>query len=383
VSVAVIYGLLWPNRSSPDLAFYLFPWLDHIRSAGPVAAFAAPFSNYTPPYLYLLSAASLLGLSDLATVKLVAVGAVALLSVAVWRLLRALGSDSAADGAVVALLLPTVVLNGPMLGQCDALWAAPCLMAVAAAVERRPVAMATWAGLAFAVKAQAAFIAPFALVVIARDRKWPPLLIPPAIYFLMVAPAWAAGWPIGDLLTVYAHQFGYKELLSNAPNLWALPAAITGRAPPHVLFTLGYGLAACAVALYLWKAPRRTMDAALLAALLFPFVLPKMHERFFFLADMLSFAAAFADRRMVAVFVAVQAGSLLSLLAYGTDLAPLNVLGSLAMAFALYRTAMPGRSHQRHSPATSTGHSVQPGDPFDQGRAQPGARIEPSVGLDL
>src|SRR3569623_2960483 len=39
-----------------DMTEFLAPWFDHIVAAGPIAAFARPFGNYTPAYLYLLAA---------------------------------------------------------------------------------------------------------------------------------------------------------------------------------------------------------------------------------------------------------------------------------------------------------------------------------------
>src|SRR3569623_1163472 len=39
-----------------DMTEFLAPWFDHIVASGPIAAFARPFGNYTPAYLYLLAA---------------------------------------------------------------------------------------------------------------------------------------------------------------------------------------------------------------------------------------------------------------------------------------------------------------------------------------
>src|SRR4051794_30818258 len=156
----------------PDLKDFLFPWLSHIREAGPVGAFSVPFSNYTPPYLYLLAASSLLGLPPLATIKLLSVLGTLWLALAVRHLLSTLRSERANEAAALSLLIPSVSLNGPLLGQCDAMWVGCCLFAVASAIEKRTYRMAAWAGLAFAFKAQAVFVAPFALAIVLRERRW-------------------------------------------------------------------------------------------------------------------------------------------------------------------------------------------------------------------
>ncbi len=337
VSVVVLYAALG-LFAGPDLDHFLFPWLAHIRQAGPIAAFSAPYSNYTPAYLYLLTSVSVLGLSPLVTVKLLSVLGTLWLALTVRQLLIALGSERHDEAALLSLLLPTVILNGPFLGQCDAIWVGCCLIAVAAAVEKRILAMAAWAGLGFAFKAQALFLAPFALALVIRERKWAALLIPPLAYLLAVGPAWMAGWPLDNLLTIYTRQVGYTHWLSTAPNLWALPAIFypTGTA---LLTGLAYTLAVVAAALFVWRFPRRSLlAAALFSAILVPWLLPKMHERYFLLADLLSFCLAYVDRRGIPIFLTVQAGSLLSLFAYGTTFDALNVAGSVSMTAGLVLT---------------------------------------------
>ena len=341
VQVSVSLALLYPALglfAGPDLHHFLFPWLAHIRETGPIAAFASPYSNYTPPYLYLLTSVSALGLSPLVTIKLLSVLGTLWLALAVRQLLIALGSERHDEAALLSLLLPTVVLNGPFLGQCDALWVGCCIIAVAAAVERRTIAMAAWAGIGFSIKAQAIFIAPFALALVIRERKWIAILIPPLAYLLAVAPAWMAGWPLDDLLTIYSRQLRYTHWLSTAPNLWALPAIFIPKGTPALMIAADIATA-IAIALFIWRFPRRSLlAAALFSAILLPWFLPKMHERYFLLADLLAFCLAYVDRRGIPIFLAVQAGSLLSLFAYGTDLDALNVAGSVAMTMALLLT---------------------------------------------
>src|SRR5215203_6690557 len=51
-------ALYWFKRP-PDMGIYLEPWFRHILHHGPIQAFAHPFSNYEPAYLYLLAIGSL------------------------------------------------------------------------------------------------------------------------------------------------------------------------------------------------------------------------------------------------------------------------------------------------------------------------------------
>jgi Gpi18-like mannosyltransferase len=311
--VAAVYLPLSFVRTG-DLEIFLFPWLRHIKAAGALGAFSEPFSNYSPPYLYLLALVSLLRLPELATIKLLAIGGVCWLAWCMARLTGQLGRDPL-RGAERVFLLPTVVFNGPVLGQCDSFWVGCCLLAVSEALRERPYRVAIWAGIAFAFKAQAAFLTPFCAWYVMRSKAWPSVSIPPGIYWIAIAPAALAGWPLLNLLTIYLRQPEF-DFFGDAPNLWAIPAALG--IPGHDIYLYGYILAAAGAGMILLTRQRDPLDVALLSALLVPFLLPKMLERFFFLADILSLAIAYVrrDRASISVAVAVQLGSFLSIVAY-------------------------------------------------------------------
>ena len=332
-AIGALYILLLP-LTPPDFAEFYDPWLKHIDQLGPVAVFGSPFANYAPPYLYLLAALSAFGLPHLLIIKLIAVASVCVAAFGAVRLVRSLGGDASGTCALFVAALPTAIFNGPGLGQCDGLWAGPCLLAIAAALDRNVLAAAVWAGLAFAFKSQAAFVAPIILGAVIREREWRAFLIPPIIYLIAITPAWLAGWPLADLLTIYFQQAA-AWFEGNAPNAWAIPIA-SGYVG---LFTLGYITAGIAAVGLTVLTVRRGASAelALLSAILLPFVLPKMHERYFFLADILSFCIAWVvrDRRSILICGLIQVASLGSIIAYLTPSPWLDALSSVVMACAL------------------------------------------------
>jgi Gpi18-like mannosyltransferase len=160
--VAVVYGFLWPAVTG-DMSHYLVPWLDTILRRGQLGAFAEPFSNYTPPYLYLLAMVSPLAglLAKVSLIKALSVGATLLLVLAVRHLLKVSRCSRNVEMAIWVALLPSVAVNAAGFGQCDAIWSAACVMAVASAITRKPLAMLLWFGVGISFKAQAIFLAPF------------------------------------------------------------------------------------------------------------------------------------------------------------------------------------------------------------------------------
>jgi Gpi18-like mannosyltransferase len=338
---ALLHARLWPFVA-PDMNDYLLPWYRHIEVNGPVHAFAAPFANYTPTYLYLLAAGSLAGhwVPALSVIKALSVLGTLFLAAAMAQLLKASGAASAKPAAMLVLLLPTPLLNAAFLGQCDAYWVACCLLSLAAALSDRPRTMLVWAGLAVGFKAQAAFFAPVAIgLLLQRRAPWHWWLIPPAVYAAAMAPAWLVGWPAADLATIYLRQAGELDALGNAANPWVVgrvfaPALFESLVTPGLVAAAAAALALC---LHVAKRVGREglLEAALLSALLLPWLLPKMHERYFMLADMLSFALAVAQpsRRTLVLAVLVQGSSLLALIAY-TQPTPVPVLVGAALSTA-------------------------------------------------
>jgi hypothetical protein len=116
------YGAFWPAQTF-DMKEFLYPWLEHIEAKGPVGAFAHPFSNYTPVYLYLLAPASplLAILHKISIIKGISVLGNLWLAWGAHRILHASGASAGPRAAALILLLPTVLLNAAFLGQCDAL----------------------------------------------------------------------------------------------------------------------------------------------------------------------------------------------------------------------------------------------------------------------
>jgi Gpi18-like mannosyltransferase len=315
----VTYAMVWPAATG-DMRHFVVPWLDTILERGGVHAFSAPFSNYTPPYLYLLALVSPLTsiLPKISVIKLLSVGGTICLVMAVRRLLRIAGNDRPSEAAAWLFLVPSIAINAAGWGQCDAFWSAACVMAVAAAIGGRLVPMLLWFGVAIAFKAQALFLAPFiAQQLIVRRASvwfWP---IPVFVYAAAMVPAALAGWPLMDLFTVYLRQAAWNpDFIGNAANPWSVVqiAAASGAASWTWVGDLAAPAAAGVYVLAYRRTegnPHVTITLALLSAVLVPFLLPKMHERFFFLADVLAFVlmAARRDRRSLLLFLLVEGSS--------------------------------------------------------------------------
>ena len=324
ISLAVFERVLVWGQRPPDMKLFLEPWFSHLVHWGPVEAFAHPFSNYAPAYLYLLSIGSLAGglLSAMEIIKIMSVLGTLFLTAAVADLLKASGVDW--RRALLVLVLPSVAINDGLLAQCDALWAGASILALASMVRGRTLAAMLWCGLAISFKAQAAFMAPVIIgAMIGRRAPLWQWAVPAAVYLASVLPAFLMGWPLEQLLTVYLHQASADQLAGRLANPWMF-FTILGEESPRSFFIFGYvaaGLAALAIGALAARNARNAGMLILLAALAgtaLPFLLPKMLERYYFLGEVMTLALVLHASKTLSrfAFIAVQAASLLGHVTY-------------------------------------------------------------------
>ena len=329
------------------------------------------FSNYSPPYIYLLYLVK--GLEPLvgpvALVKLLNVPFVAGIALTIGAIVSRVTGDRSRGLVATAVLCvtPTVLVNAFAWGQSDSVYACVLLLSVLCACTHRPLVAAIMFGVALSFKFQSVFLLPFLLYLWGSGQmRLRQLAVIPLIYAALMIPAALAGRPWAELLTIYWQQArGFGELSLFAPNPWwfaenwhLLPSR--GGAYAGIVMGTVAGLAIALSALKLEKSSAHNLLVAALSAAAMPYVLPRMHDRYFFIADLLSLAVAFVYPRYWLAAVLFQIGSLTSYLAYfglsmtapGFAVVPITAgLLLLLMAFRERLRQYPGRRVQENGAA--------------------------------
>ncbi|MCR5663474.1 MAG: glycosyltransferase 87 family protein [Oscillospiraceae bacterium] len=318
--------LLFFDYETLDYQWFLGPWVDFYRNNGGFAALNQNLGNYNVPYLTLLAFFSYLPVRDLYLIKLLSVLFDVLLAWGGLRLVSRMTEDPVRRIGVffALLLLPTVFLNGAFWGQCDSIYAALAVLALADALDDRPWRSMILLALSFGFKLQAVFLIPvFAALLFTGKLRWKHLPVFPLSYVVSILPAVIAGRPFFETLTLYLGQTGSigDGLNYNSPSVFALirdPAdpALAGRI--GILAAFLFMLLVLGVCFVFRRrlSDRRILAAALLLAIGIPFLLPHMHDRYFFGADALSVILAFAAPELFPVAALVQFASILGYHAY-------------------------------------------------------------------
>jgi len=394
-----------------DYTVFVSQWYDFIKTHGGFAAMKYSFSNYNPPYLYLLALTTFLPIPKLIAIKTLSVVFDIVLGIFTYLLIRLKyrRSYAAIIGVLVVLFAPTIFINSSAWGQCDAIYTAFCLGSLYFSLKERPGWACLFFGLALSFKLQAIFFLPVLLILLLKKRlPIQYLALIPLVFLLMLAPAFIAGRDAGSLLTVYVNQTttggvgntagqfpgggdtgtpGFNRgdtgqsrggtpgqfpggngnfnrggtpgqapggngnsnragrggqsnssssLTLNAPSFYQwLPASA-----PSYWKWVGIALAGLFVILvgFLTVRSKKLLTSeiilkiALVFALAIPFLLPEMHERYFYLADVLSIVYAFYFPRYFFVAIIIQ---LCSLLSYAPYLQGSQIIGLAYVAIAV------------------------------------------------
>ena len=350
------------DMQTGDYRDWLARWVSYYRENGGFRAFAElpPYCNYHVPYLYFLALFSYFSIPDLYLIKLLSVLFDVLLAWAVLKLCGRLTANRILRLCVffVVLFWPTVFLNSAVWGQCDSIYVSLALIGLWLALEDRPALSVCMFAFSFAFKLQAIFVLPILAVLwIYRKYNWKHLLLFPAAYLLLLLPAILLGRPVMETIFFYLNQTGSigDGLNYNSPSVFAILWNIPAERQAGIS-----RIAICAAGLYLvnllalaWIKRRQLNDRAILCLALLmtigiPFLLPHMHDRYFFPADLLSLAVAFGMPPLLLTAPLVEFASFLGYYAYlsfyfsdkGGHFLLYMYYGSYALLAALLLTAI-------------------------------------------
>ena len=327
--------LLFLPARTLDMGAYI-QWYDYIARHGIVQSLGEQFSGYNPPFIYLLALTTLTKsfLPKILAIKLVPIALDILCVIFTYKIvkLRFPEGPRAMLAALVMWVAPTILINSSLWGQTDSLYTAFLLLCVYYLLKDHPTAGVIAFAVSFAIKAQAVFLAPLLAVLFFKRRiAWYTFFWIPIIYAAAFIPTMLAGRSITTIFSTYAVQSEtFAKASMNAANFYFFLR------PRDYQTALLIGLPLSALLLLTWAlvygrkaystTPDILMHTALVSAALVPFILPKMHDRYFYPADVFSIIAAFYSPGMWFVAAAYQVISLLSYMPYLFAFHPQNFI---------------------------------------------------------
>lgn len=295
------------TKRTGDFNNFLKPWYMQICE-DPRAFLAKGDGDYTPTYMYILWFISLFKIDCQSMTYLYTLKTISVLFdfstafLIFWILKFILKKHDAITliGVVLALFIPQILLNSAFWGQCDSIYSFFVVLSFFFILKKKPLWSAVVFGVAFAFKLQSIFFLPL-LVLLWFDKKfrlWYFLLIP-VVYIVLMIPAMLCGRSFTSCMGVYFMQADeYVYLSMNAPNIYSFMYRTLASntsvkeelVPAATIFGLSLVLVLC-IFLFLSQKDMKEDDiikVTFLITLFVPYVLPKMHERYFYLAEVFS-----------------------------------------------------------------------------------------------
>lgn len=290
---------------SVDYNEFLSKWVFKMRNVSFFEAIALEVGDYNLPYMYFLAIISRFKCSDIILIKAFSCFFDVVCAYIVTKLVS-IKTDRVQHhilAFVLTLAAPTVILNGAYWGQCDVIYTALCLASMYCAIKEKGWEAVILFTLAFSFKLQSIFIVP-ALIICLLTKKIKPIQLTaiPAVLVVTALPAIFAGRDIKSIMDIYSTQIEeYPSLVLNAPTVFQF----VGNVEYATLKTFGIFLSGTVslifvYLIYNYRKQLKTcdyIDVFYISAVILPFFLPSMHDRYFFMADVLSIVVFMFDWR--------------------------------------------------------------------------------------
>ena len=307
VALAIAIRVPLYTKESDDYYFFLKPWYTEICKDAK-AFLSKGEADYTPTYMYFLCIISMFKISPesatflrtLKTISVVFDFATAALIFCIIKFILKKNNVLTLLGTGLALFLPQIFLNSAFWGQCDAIYTFFVVLSLFFALKNKSLWSAVSFGVAFAFKLQSVFFFPVLLLLwLNKKFKFRCFFIIPVVYIILMIPAMICGKSFISCLTVYFTQAGeYVALSMNAPNVYSFmyytlvdnPSVTKELVPAATVLGLMLIAALCLMIFLTHKdmSKEDVIKIAFLISLFAPYVLPKMHERYFYIAEVLS-----------------------------------------------------------------------------------------------
>ena len=351
-AIGLLLRLVFLPGKTLDMGAYIL-WYDYIAQHGIVNSLGDQSFGYNPPFIYLLLLATLTRsfLPTVWAIKLIPITFDVINFMLVYQIVKTRFPDGSKPllAAFLFWITPTVLINSSLWGQTDSFYTCFLLLALLYLLKDRPVAAVVAVTLSLSVKAQAIFFVPVLGVLFFKKQiRWHTFLLVPFVYAATFLPTMLAGRPVASLFSTYTAQGEtFTKASMNAPNFYfflperAYQASLMVGIPLAGLILLAW------VLIYGFKrypiTPALLILTVLASLVLTPFLLPKMHDRYFYPADVFSLVLAFFVPEMWLIPVVYQVISLIAYAPYLLGLYPPSVIpyavlvNTLTIGFLLWK----------------------------------------------
>lgn len=320
VVISLFIRYLGKDFVSGDMKVALLPWFEDVAKNGGIKRLADTLGDYPLSYDTLIALLSYINFKPLYLIKLSSMLFDYILAVLVAIVVKdyykryCAGYDKKLIpiyywAFTITLLVPTVFVNSSYWGQCDAMYASYCLGTLICVRKKLYVWAAISLGFAFACKLQSIFIIPFLFAYILKTKEYKVFLyLPVAVlsFWLTGIFAYIQGRDLFTAFDIYIMQSGlYQEMYLNFASFWGIFGKYTLDysiwSKPAIILAI---VTCIAGLIHYIKSPKYIDKSSYYAFAAWSvwtvvLLLPSMHERYAFMADILLVILSFMNYRYI------------------------------------------------------------------------------------
>lgn len=297
--LAIIARVSMLDFMSGDYTDFLKPWMDKIVELGKINSLKYKIGDYNVPYVTILTIFSYIPVSSLLLIKGLSIIFDFICAIYAFKLVYKFINEKETARLIsdicyaIVLFLPTVLINSAAWAQSDIIYTTFIIMSLYYLKENKVFISFLLLGISFAFKLQFIFILPLYIVLYFRrnDISILHFLLIPIVNIIMCLPAICMGKSIMDCISIYFTQTStYTDLTLNYPNLYnAFVNFFNNQSLVLVIFTaVIIGILIFYILSKKLKVENNIIRVGLMFIMIMVYFLPRMHERYGFLAEILS-----------------------------------------------------------------------------------------------
>lgn len=309
--ISILMRIKCIDIESADYNNFLINWYNQIKENGGFLALGEEIGDYNISYILIIAFLTYIPIRPLIAIKLVSIlFDYSMAIVGMLLIYELLKKDKfkhlyALITYCILVILPSTVLNSSMWAQCDSIYTTFVLLSLLYLIKEKNIKAFIFLGIAFSFKLQTIFVLPVFILVYISKRKFQLcyFLIIPIINLVMCLPAIIMGRTIESCFDIYVNQVEeYSTYISmNFPNIYAMLFDTIGES--NLIYNLGqeisrfgtlatisiFSIVAILVIYNETKINNELLiELTLWSVLLCTFLLPSMHDRYLYIADVIS-----------------------------------------------------------------------------------------------
>ena len=285
---------------SGDYTMFLSKWCEYLKSNGGFKAIVSIEADYNVVYLYFLAFFTYLPIKYLYSIKILSIIFDFVMALGAYLITYEFYKDDEnvkvyqTLSFAAVLFMPTVILNSSFWAQCDSIYADFVVFSLYFMLKKKYNTSFILYAVAITFKLQAIFLLPVYGLLYLKNKEFSifKFLWIPIVNFLLYIPAIILGKPISSVFDAYFTQvnnYDYK-IVFGYPNIYNFfPLDAVYLIKPGIIFTMCLLAVVALIVLYTRKKINNEDIIELSIGIIFlvTYFLPKMHERYAFVAEVL------------------------------------------------------------------------------------------------